>query len=87
MTWTKNREAQKNLDDFWKEGVITGTSDLKRMPDPRIAAILMHSDQVVNRKKGVMRNANGNKSTYKIESFKKIFGFEELIQEKERKWD
>ena len=65
MTWTKNCEAQKKLDALFKEGMITGamgSSDLKKMSDPRVAAILKHSDQVVNRKIGVMRNTLGNKS-------------------------
>ncbi len=62
MTLTKNCEAQKNLEALMKEGVISGSmgsSDLKRISDVRIAAILKHSDQVVNRKINITRNELG----------------------------
>ncbi len=61
--WTKTCVAQKNLEALMKEGIIKdymGSSDLKRIADPRIVEILKHSDQVVNRKINMMRNSQGS---------------------------
>ena len=50
--WTKSSQAQLNLEALLKEGIITpdmGSTQVKKIQDPRIVELIKHSDSTLNR--------------------------------------